>query len=98
MCPKNKAATMSADERHEVGCPLPAAVVEAMLWIRNWAAMPCSLSVSISFATPNAVYMRLQTVFSQVQKESRNKALFCARLSTARKQFFNHKERKGHKE
>jgi len=27
MCPKNSAATMSAAEQHEVGCPLPAAVV-----------------------------------------------------------------------
>jgi hypothetical protein len=31
MCPKNNVATKSAAEQHEVGCPLPAAVVAAML-------------------------------------------------------------------
>jgi hypothetical protein len=30
MCPKNKAATKSAAEHDELGCPLPAAVVATM--------------------------------------------------------------------
>src|ERR1035441_3832210 len=49
MCPKNKAATTSAAEQHEVGCPLPAAVVASIECIRNCCATPFKLSISISF-------------------------------------------------
>ncbi|SPE61307.1 hypothetical protein SBV1_640013 [Verrucomicrobia bacterium] len=49
MCPKNNAATKSAAEQQEVGCPLPAAVVAAIEWIRNWLAMPLIVSMSMSF-------------------------------------------------
>src|SRR5581483_1427316 len=44
MCPKNNAATRSAAEQHELGCPLPAAVVAEMESIRNWFAMPDNVS------------------------------------------------------
>src|SRR5215470_7200902 len=49
MCPKNSAATRSAAEQHEVGCPLPAAVVAAIEWIRSWLAMPFKVPISMSF-------------------------------------------------
>jgi hypothetical protein len=48
MCPKNSVDTTSAAEQHEVGCPLPAAVVDVMEWIRNWFAMPFKSSMSVS--------------------------------------------------
>ena len=48
MWPKNSAATMSAAEQQEVGCPLPAAVVASMEWMRNWFAMPFKSSMSVS--------------------------------------------------
>jgi hypothetical protein len=35
-------------EQQVVGCPLPAAVVEEMEWIRNWFAIPFSNSMSVS--------------------------------------------------
>jgi hypothetical protein len=44
MWPKNNAATKSAAERHELGWPLPAAVVASMESIRNWFAIPDKVS------------------------------------------------------
>ncbi len=47
MCPKNKAATISAAEQHELGCPiclLPPTIVAEMESIRNWFAIPANAS------------------------------------------------------
>ena len=48
MWPKNSADTRSAAEQHEVGWPLPAAVVASMEWMRNWLAIPFNNSISVS--------------------------------------------------
>src|ERR1051326_3827745 len=45
---KNKAATRSAAEQHELGCPLPAAVVAVMEWMRSWFAIPERVSTVVS--------------------------------------------------
>src|SRR5688572_19655951 len=42
MASKNTAAVRSAAEAHEVGCPLPAAVVARTLSIRSWVATSSS--------------------------------------------------------
>src|SRR6185503_10275823 len=51
MWPKNRAATMSAADMLEVGWPLPAAVVAFIEWIRNWLAMPASVSTEASLVS-----------------------------------------------
>ena len=48
MWPKNNPATTSAAEQQELGCPLPAAVVASMEWMRSWLAMPFNNSMSVS--------------------------------------------------
>jgi hypothetical protein len=48
---------MSAAEQHEVGCPLPAAVVAVMEWMRSWLAMPFKSSMSVSIME-RGVYAR----------------------------------------
>src|SRR5579859_120979 len=49
MWPKNNAATRSAAEQQELGCPLPAAVVAVIESIRNWLAKPAKLSSMLVF-------------------------------------------------
>jgi hypothetical protein len=39
---------MSAADKQEVGCPLPAAVVAVMEWMRSWFAIPFNSSMSVS--------------------------------------------------
>jgi hypothetical protein len=39
---------MSAAEQQEVGCPLPAAVVEVIEWMRSSFAIPFKSSMSVS--------------------------------------------------
>src|SRR5947209_18134313 len=77
MWAKNKAATISAAEQHEVGCPLPAAVVALIESIRNWLAMPFKLSMSMSF-------MNRQTVSGESQKKRRNPWEIRSKLPTSR--------------
>src|SRR5882724_2452055 len=58
MCPKNSAATKSAAEQHDVGWPLPAAVVAAIESIRNWFAMPVNVSSIVIFIRSSSLYAR----------------------------------------
>jgi hypothetical protein len=43
------AEVRASEEQHEVGWPLPAAVVAWMEWMRNWLAMPSRVSTAVDF-------------------------------------------------
>jgi len=47
MCPKKRAAAMSAADKQDVGWPLPAAVVEVIEWIRSWLAIADKVSAVV---------------------------------------------------
>ena len=68
MWPKNRAATRSAAEQHELGCPLPAAVVVVMEWMRSWFAIPERVSTVVFMQI--FIYKKLT---SSAQKERRKR-------------------------
>ena len=62
MWPKNSAAITSAAEQHEVGWPLPAAVVEVIEWMRNWfdpAVISFWVIMAASLASVYSFYDRI---------------------------------------